>query len=149
MNKEALMRLLFLIMFSFFSFAHANDRPMAKTFTDKDLKWGPCPDIFPKGCEIGILHENAQKKQTDIFLRVPGNYVIPAHTHTSAEHMALVSGSLEVKYKGEEVLNLKEGSVAYGPAQQPHQAKCISSGPCVLFISLDEPLDAMAYKGTL
>lgn len=138
-----------LLIFSILTFAHGADKPMSKNFKDKDLKWGACPEIFPKGCEIGVLHEGPQKKQTDVYLRVPGNYVIPPHSHTSAEHMTLVSGNLDVKYKGENVLNLKQGSFAYGPARHPHEAKCVSSEPCVLFISFDEPIDAISYKGEL
>lgn len=54
----------------------------------------------------------------DIFFKVPADYEIPYHWHTSAERMILVSGNLEVTYdnqKGE---------------------------PCILFIAFEEPLDA-------
>lgn len=141
-------KFLFLIL-SIASIAHATDRPVAKTINDKDLKWGPCPEIFPKGCEIGVLHGDPAKKGTDVYLRVPAKYEIPAHTHTSAEHMTLVSGNLEVKYKGERPMTLQVGSYAFGPAQHAHRATCTSNEACVLFISFDEPIDAKAYTGKL
>jgi quercetin dioxygenase-like cupin family protein len=131
------------------SLAQAAEKFVTRTMNDKDLKWGPCPEIFPKGCEIGVLHGTPDKIGADVYLRVPGNYVIPPHTHTSAEHMTLVSGNLEVKYKGEDSVNLKQGSYAFGPAKLAHQAKCTSEESCVLFISFDEPIDAKAYNGTL
>ena len=146
---EVFMPIFLMLLLTSLSYAKVAERPLVKTINDKDIKWGPCPELFPKGCEIGVLHGDPKKKETDVYFRVPANYSIPAHSHTSAEHMTLVSGNLEVKYKGENLMHLNEGSYAYGPAELPHQAKCISQEPCVLFISFDEPIDAKAYTGTL
>lgn len=131
------------------SFTWAAEKPVSRTMNDKDLKWGPCPEIFPKGCETSILHGAPDKPDADIYFRVPGSYVIPAHTHTSAEHMTLVSGELEVKYQGENTFTLSKGAYAYGPPKHAHKAKCTSKEPCVLFISFDEPIDAKAFNGAL
>ena len=127
----------------------AADKPVVRTMNDAHIKWGPCPELFPKGCEIGVLHGDPAKKETDVYLRVPAQYDIPAHTHTSAEHMTLISGTLDVKYKGEAEVTLKPGTYAYGPAGHAHQAKCEGPEACVLFISFDEPVDAKAYTGKL
>ena len=143
------MKILIMSLFLITSLSHATEKPVARTMNDKDLKWGPCPEIFPKGCEISILQGEPEKPGADVYLRVPGNYNIPAHTHTSAEHMILVSGNLEVKYQGENALSLTKGSYAYGPPQHPHRAECTSKEPCVLFISFDAPIDAKAFSGTL
>jgi hypothetical protein len=32
---------------------------------------------------------------------------------------------------------------AYGPAKQPHSGKCVSTVPCVLFITFESPVDAV------
>lgn len=143
------MPVFFMLAFCFCSFALAADRPLAKTIADKDISWGPCPKIFPQGCEIGVLQGDPQKKDTDIFLRVPGSYIIPPHSHTSAEHIVLIAGNLEVKYQGHATINLKPGTFAYGPAKLAHQAKCIGAETCVLFISFDLPIDALPYQGQL
>ncbi len=131
------------------SLSHAAEKPTTRTITDKDLKWGPCPDIFPKGCEISVLNGSPDKPEADVYLKVPADYVIPAHTHTSAEHMTLVSGNLEVKYQGEKPIGLKEGSYLYGPPMHAHQAICKSKESCVLFINFDKPIDAKAFTGTM
>lgn len=143
------MKFLLITLAFTFSLAHAADNPITHTMNDKTLKWGPCPDIFPKGCEISVLHGSPEKKNTDVFFKVPSNYSIPAHTHTSAEHMTLISGNLEVKYKGTAKVVLKPGHYAFGPAKHPHEAKCTSKDTCVLFISFDEPIDAELYKGKI
>jgi len=143
------MKSILILIFCFTTFAQAGTGPHSISLSDQDLKWGPCPEIFPKGCEMSVLHGDPKKKDADIFLRVPSNYVFPPHSHTSAEHMNLVSGNLEIKYKGEEPMILKQGSFAYGPAGHAHEAKCTSQEACVLSIGFEKPIDAKAYNGTL
>lgn len=115
---------------------------LVKTAQDSDLKWGPCPPFMPSGCEIAVLHGDPSKNNLDVFFKVDANSEIPNHWHNSAERMILISGELEVTYKGEKPQILKAGSYAYGPARKPHTAKCGDAGPCVLFIAFEEPLDA-------
>lgn len=143
------MKFLLLSLVSLISLAQAASSPITHTIHDKSLKWGPCPDFFPKGCEISVLQGSPETENTDVFFKVPGNYSIPAHTHTSAEHMTLISGKLEVQYKDTAKVILKPGSYAYGPAEHAHKAKCTSKDSCVLFISFDEAIDAKPYNGSL
>lgn len=116
---------------------------------DSPLPWGPCPPIFPAGCQIGVLHGDPSAPNADIFLRVPGGLGLPAHTHTSAERIILVTGELRVKYLGAPAVTLKPGNYAYGPAALPHDAICISSDTCTLFIAFEGPVDAIAYAGSV
>ncbi len=116
---------------------------IVKTAKDAGIQWGPCPPFMPGGCNIAVLHGDPAKKNVDILFKVPANSVIPEHYHNSAERMILISGELEVKYKGEKPQTLKAGSYAYGPAGKSHSAKCGDAGPCILFIAFEEPLDAM------
>ena len=74
--------------------------PLVLTPTDPQLKWDPCPSLFPKGCEIAVLHGDPARPNADVFLKVPANYTMPPHWHTSAERMVLVSGKLQVEYRG-------------------------------------------------
>jgi hypothetical protein len=39
---------------------------------------------------------------------------------------------------------LTVGTYAYGPAKRPHDAVCVGTVPCVLFIAFESPLDAVA-----
>lgn len=112
------------------------------TMDDEVLQWGPCPEFMPNGCQIAVLNGDPAKNNVDILFKVPANTDIPNHGHTSAERMILLSGELEVAYEGEEPQKMMKGSYAYGPAKKPHKARCGDSGPCVLFIAFEEPLDA-------
>jgi len=129
--------------------AAASQTPLARRADDASLQWSACPPLFPQGCEIAVLHGDPAKPNADVFLRVPGGYEIPPHSHTSAERIILVSGRLEVKYRGAPGATLDAGSYAYGPAQLPHRAVCRSSQPCTLFIAFEGPVDAKPFEGAL
>jgi len=124
--------------------------PLALAASDPSLKWGPCPPVFTKpGCEITVLHGDPAKPGADILLRIPAGYAIPAHRHTSAERMILVSGELGVRYQGHPAATLAAGHYAYGPAGLAHEGSCRSAQPCTLFIAFDGPVDAEAVAGPI
>jgi quercetin dioxygenase-like cupin family protein len=129
--------------------ASAAEAPVTRLASDEALQWGPCPEIFPAGCEITVLHGDPARPNADVLLRVPGGYEIPPHAHTSAERMILVEGELNVRYRGVAETTLSTGEYAYGPAGLPHIARCASSTPCTLFIAFEGPVDAIAYAGSL
>jgi len=120
----------------------ATEPALSRTVQDTLLQWGPCPPFMPTGCEIAVLHGDPAKPNADVFFRVPGGAVIPAHWHTSAERMVLVSGEMKVAYAGQKPTTLRPGTYAYGPPKATHDATCTSKDPCVLFIAFEGPVDA-------
>jgi hypothetical protein len=125
------------------------EAPLTRLAQDPELQWGACPDIFPAGCEITVLHGDPTRPNADVFLRVPGGYQIPPHSHTSAERMILVTGELNVQYQGAPAALLTAGEYAYGPAGLPHQANCASTDACTLFIAFEVPVDALPFEGSI
>jgi hypothetical protein len=121
----------------------AAEPALAFKYMDARLKWGPCPPFLGQGCEIAVLHGDPAKPNTDIFFKVPGNFAIPHHWHSSAERMVLVSGELQVTYDGQPTATLTPGMYAYGPPRLPHEAFCARGEPCVLFIAFEGPIDAV------
>ncbi len=144
MRHVAIRAALSLLLASPFAVALAQDAPLTRTAGDATLQWGGCPDFMPRGCQIAVLHGDPAKNNADVFFKVPANAVIPRHWHTSAERMVLVAGELHVTYDGQPTAVMKPGTYAYGPARLPHKATCGKSGPCVLFIAFESPVDAMA-----
>jgi quercetin dioxygenase-like cupin family protein len=120
----------------------AKEHALANSLKDPKLQWGPCPDFIPKGCEIAVLHGDPSKPNADVFFKVPANFTIPHHWHTSAERIVLVSGELHVTYDGQETTVLKPGMYAYGPPKLAHTATCAKGDPCVLFIAFEQAIDA-------
>ena len=78
--------------------------------------------------------------------KVNGKSSIPNHWHNSHERMVLLTGKMQVTYKGESTQTMNVGDYAYGPAKKPHTAKCLSKDPCILFIGFGDPLDAFAVE---
>lgn len=123
--------------------AIAEDNMRSISPEDPSLKWGPCPDIFAKGCEVAVLHGDPAKGPSDVYLRMPKNYDMPVHWHTSPEHIVVVKGKFSAAFEG----NKKAaGTYTYIPSKVPHSARCDKSGPCVIFISFESPVDAVAAK---
>ncbi len=131
-----------------FTTLQANDVALTYSADDKKLEWGPCPPFIPVGCQIAVLHGDPSKNNVDLFFKVPGNFAIPHHWHTSAERMVLVSGKLKVTYDNHETELLESGMYAYGPSKLPHTAFCEKGDPCVIFIAFEEPLDAFEVMKT-
>ncbi len=121
----------------------AGEPALVISVDDPGLEWGPCPDFIPAGCEIAVLHGDPAMPNVDILFRVPGDFRIPLHKHTSAERMVLVSGTLDVTYEGQETATIHSGNYAFGPAERPHDAYCAAGDPCVLVIAFEAPLDAI------
>jgi len=115
---------------------------------DPQLKWGPCPAFIPQGCEIAVLHGDPTKVNADIFFKVPADFTIPRHWHSSAERMVLVSGELQVMYDGQETTTLTPGTYAYGPAKLPHSAYCSKGTACIIFIAFEAPIDAVPIENS-
>ena len=117
--------------------------PLALRARDPSLKWGPCPPIFSGECAIAVLHGDPSKPNADVFLRIGAGTAMPAHRHTSAERMILVSGKLRVHYRGAAAVTLIPGDYAYGPAGLGHSATCLGKQRCTLFIAFEGPVDAL------
>ena len=126
--------------------AQADELSLANLAKDSSLNWGPCPAFLGEACRIAVLHGDPAQSNSDVFFKVPGDYKIPLHWHTSPERMVLVSGKMDVVYEGEETNTLVTGSYAYGPAKKPHKAYCHKGKECVLFIAFENPIDAFEIK---
>lgn len=38
------------------------EKTVHRTFEDRELMWGPCPEFFPEGCSIAVLHGDPTKE---------------------------------------------------------------------------------------
>jgi quercetin dioxygenase-like cupin family protein len=123
--------------------AGVTEKAFIRTPDDAAVVWGPCPAFLPKGCGLAVLHGDPAKQNADVLLKVPGGSVLAHHKHTSPERIVLISGEMTVRYDGQQAVRLRPGTYAYGPAELPHVATCLSKEPCVLFIAFIEPVDAI------
>ena len=129
--------------------AAAADRPLAIDTAGAAVRWGPCPPIFPSGCQIAVLNGDPARPNADVLLRVPGGMRLRPHRHSSAERMMLVTGRMRVHYQGSAPRLLGPGTYAYGPAGMPHEATCLRGQRCTLFIAFEGPVDATPVAGRI
>lgn len=65
--------------------------------TPDQIKWGPAPDVLPKGAQIAVLYGDPRKEGLFAFrLKVPAGYKVPPHTHPTIESVTVISGTFKL-----------------------------------------------------
>ena len=65
--------------------------------TPDQIKWGPAPDILPKGAQIAVLYGDPRKEGLFAFrLKVPAGYKVPPHSHPVIESVTVISGTFKL-----------------------------------------------------
>jgi len=145
-QKDLTLLLFIFIFIPTVVFAQGTDAA-EKAFTwnadDDELEWASCPEFMPDDCRLAVLQGDPAEPNADLFFKLQGNTKAPKHKHTSAERMVLISGEFHVDFEGQNPVVMTAGTYAYGPAELPHTASCVSEEPCVLFIAFEEPVDAI------
>lgn len=98
------------------------------------MKFAPVPNL--PACATGAVEDGdpAKGESTLVTNFTPGCSV-PWHWHTPTEIILVVSGTSRLDMKGSaKAAMLHAGDFATMPSHHVHQARCVSSVPCVLFI---------------
>ncbi len=108
------------------------------------VRWAPAPPVLPAGAEIAVLEGNpAESGPVTMRLRLPAGYDIPAHWHTMAERITVLSGSFHVgngdKLDRGASQTLEPGGYLSLPPKMHHFAW--TSAPTIVQISLQGPFD--------
>ena len=135
----------------FLGFAHTAKAQMQHTMKDtslhylnvkfEDLKWSKIvPELGERSSEIAFLRVDSKTKATQLLIRVPKNFHVPMHWHTSNETHTIISGTFIMECEGKRV-TLGPGSFNYTPATMHHQAWTTSNEGTLLFITVDKGWD--------
>jgi len=108
------------------------------------LKWGPAPSLLPKGAEIAVVTGDPGKAGSYVVsVKVPTNYQIPAHWHSKAENLTVLSGDVNVgmgdKLDKNHSSKLEAGGFIFLPSKMNHFLWV--SGPAVFQIHAEGPFD--------
>jgi hypothetical protein len=108
------------------------------------VQWGPAPPHLPAGAQAAVLEGNPKEKgPVTLRLKFPANYSIPAHWHSMAERVTVLSGTFHVgmgdKLDRQASQTLEAGGFVSLPARMNHFAWTTS--PTVVQISLEGPFD--------
>lgn len=108
------------------------------------VQWGTAPPALPAGAQIAVLEgDPASKGPITLRLKFPANYEIPAHWHSMAERVTVLSGALHVGM-GDKLVRtasqtLEPGGYVSLPANMHHFAW--AGSPTIVQISLEGPFD--------
>jgi|SRR5262245_7048680 len=108
------------------------------------VQWGPAPPVLPTGAQLAVLEGNPAEKGAIVMrLKLPANYNIPAHWHSTTERITVLSGSFHVgmgdKLDKQQSETLDAGGFLSLPAKMHHFAW--TSAPTVVQINLEGPFD--------
>jgi Domain of unknown function (DUF4437) len=108
------------------------------------VQWGPAPPFLPAGAQIAVLRGNpSEKGPVTLRLRFPANYNIPAHWHSMAETVTVLSGTFNVgmgdKLDRQAGQALQPGGFVSLPATMRHFAW--TAKPTVVQVNLEGPFD--------
>jgi uncharacterized RmlC-like cupin family protein len=123
------------------SAALADDMVVAHPGT---LKWGKAPPVLPNGAQLAVITGDPGKAGPYVIrVKVPAGYQIPAHWHSTAENLTVLSGMVNVgmgdKLDKRTSTKLGEGSFTYLPAKMNHFLW--ASAPAVFQIHAEGPFD--------
>jgi len=86
------------------------------------------------------LRGDLGKGGAEILVRVPANYTVPNHSHTSDELYVWLKGAFT--YIAADGKQVEMGSPAYIslPGNTPHALKC-QGEPCIFYLRYGRPFD--------
>jgi quercetin dioxygenase-like cupin family protein len=121
--------------------AFADDMVVAHPDT---LKWGEAPSVLPKGAQLAVITGDPGKVGSYVIrVKVPAGYQIPAHWHSTAENLTVLSGTVNVgmgaKLDKRRSTSLEVDSFIYLPPKMDHFLW--TSVPAVFQIHADGPFD--------
>lgn len=125
-----------------------DEKPVAKTdhvmLAAADLKWNDGPAALPAGAKIAVLQ--GDPKAAGLFtvrLKFPTGFRVPPHTHPTAEHVTLLSGTLALgsgpKFDEAAAHEMTAGSFSVMPPGMEHFALCKSE--CVIQVHAMGPFE--------
>jgi len=108
------------------------------------IKWGAAPPSLPKGAKIAVLYGDPSKSGPFCMrLMAPAGYKIPAHWHSQAEALTVISGSFYLgmgdKMDPAAAHALTAGGFHYLPAKEHHFA--FSKGASIVQLNGEGPFD--------
>jgi quercetin dioxygenase-like cupin family protein len=121
--------------------AFADDMVVAHPGT---LKWGEAPSVLPKGAQLAVVIGDPGKPGSYVIrVKIPAGYEIPAHWHSTAENLTVLSGTVNVgmgaKLDKSTSTTLEVGSFTYLPPKMDHFLW--TSVPAVFQIHAEGPFD--------
>ncbi len=146
--KRACLCLLTISLFAFIaSGADAQPQDSVSIRTDQ-LKYGSTgvtDNVHGEVKAAAAYGDNAHGAH-GTFLKMPGKFVSPLHTHTSDEWGVIIAGVFANGKPGDPDIPLPAGAYFFQKAGEAHISKCISENECIIFLSQSGKYDFLPVK---
>ena len=125
-----------------------DEQPAAKSehvmFAPTDLKWNDGPASLPAGAKIAILTGDPKAAGPfTVRLKFPTGFKVPPHTHPTAEHVTVLSGTLAMgkgaNFDETAAHEMNAGAFSVMPAETEHFAVCKSE--CIVQVHAMGPFE--------
>jgi quercetin dioxygenase-like cupin family protein len=103
-------------------------------------KFSPIPNA-PECFTVAVERGDPSKGPSVILAKFAPGCVAPFHWHTPSETVMIVSGSLQAQMKDDKAFVAHRGDFVYMPPRHVHRAACLSSTPCLVFLTSDAAFD--------
>ncbi len=133
----------------------SNKKPLAfgndQTIIDLNkLEWAPLEvkGLAP-GAEIAVLRGDLATGASELVLRLPPNYYVRNHTHTSDEVYVWIKGAFTlIAHDGTKTKFDGPAYISFPGNAPPHALKCGSKESCILYLRYSRPFDIEYPPGT-
>jgi anti-sigma factor ChrR (cupin superfamily) len=106
--------------------------PAASILAAGELKWVDVPDTPVK---MATVKGDAAKGPHASFMKLPGGFSAPLHSHTADHDVVVVAGTLTMTPEGGTAKKLGPGSWFEFTGKKKHVTTCDAGADCVLFIA--------------
>lgn len=102
---------------------------------------------LPDGAKIAVLRGDLKTGVSEIILKFPPNYKVPAHSHSSDEVYVWMKGAFTLtSYDGEKTNFSGPAFISFPGNAPPHALECGSKEECVLYLRYSRPFDIVYPK---
>ena len=132
-------------------FAHelgSNKKPLAfgddQTIVDvSKVVWEPLEvEGLAPGAEVAVLRGDLGAGDSELLLRLPPNYFVRQHSHTSDEVYVWIQGEFTlIAHDGTKTEFDGPAYISFPGNAPPHALKCGAEEPCVLYLRYSRPFD--------
>ena len=98
------------------------------------------------GPQLGTVWGDANTGAHGSFLRLPKDFVSPAHTHTGDYYGVIVEGTVTNAEAGRQEIVLGTGSYYFQKGKADHVTKCVGDTDCLIYISQSRAFDFITSK---
>jgi len=96
--------------------------------------------------EVAPGYGDMSKGAHSNFVKIPGGFTSPPHTHTDDYYGVVVAGVIANGQEGAQDIPMPPGSYWFQKGREKHVTKCISSTECVFFVTQPGKFDFLMAK---